>query len=256
MVPITRFWRELAPGPISENGPGVRDVPETRREFPKGVDLFERRSDQDKERVLGKAAFQAYKAGAVKLEDFVGRKRSATWGTMRYARSLRDILGTDEARKWQRFSSNLRPVGADVHKLAVLQDIRLNQIREMTNDQIDNLLLKMTSATELPELSYHFRRHGALLGASTEEKYLLLFKQHVRRTDLVIGTALRPKDRAKMWYLVGVDTKTVAQYNETAGRFWSYIKVANLEAYLRDAEVWWIRVKRKENAWDFEPWKM
>lgn len=50
--------------------------------------------------VLGKAAFQAYKAGAVSLQDFVGRKRSQQWGTMRYTRSLRDILGPEEARRW------------------------------------------------------------------------------------------------------------------------------------------------------------
>ena len=245
MVPVTKTWEELGFKGISEAPPQIE----------KGVDLFQKLTDAEKETILGKAGFQAYKAGVVKLEDFVGRRLSRRWGTMRYARSLRDILWPKEARKWQRFSSSLRPVGADVHKLAVLQDIRLNQLREMTKDQVDNLLLKMTSATELPELSYHFRRHGALLGATTEEEYLLLFKQHVRRTDLVIGTALRPKDRAKMWYLVGVDTKTVAQYNETAGRFWTFMRVANLEVYLRDAEVWWIRVKRKENEWDFEPWK-
>lgn len=38
--------------------------------------------------MLGKAAFQAYETGAVKLEDVVGRKRSKQWGTMRHTRVL------------------------------------------------------------------------------------------------------------------------------------------------------------------------
>jgi len=82
-IPVTKTWAEL----------GFRDVPETSPEIPEGTDLFEKLSDADKEKILGKAGFQAYKAGAVTLEDFVGRKRSREWGTMRYTRSLRDILG-------------------------------------------------------------------------------------------------------------------------------------------------------------------
>ena len=96
MVPVTKTWREL----------GFENVPETRREVPKDPDLFDKLSDAGKEKILGKAAFQAYKAGAVKLEDFVGRKRSREWGTMRYARSLRDIMGPKEAKKWMEKALN------------------------------------------------------------------------------------------------------------------------------------------------------
>ena len=79
---------------------GFEGIPETRANVPKGTDLFEKLSDADKEKILGKAGFQAYKAGDVRLEDFVGSKASKQWGTMRYTRSLRDILGTEEAKKW------------------------------------------------------------------------------------------------------------------------------------------------------------
>lgn len=85
MVPITSTWSSL----------GFKNVPETQAQVPKGADLFDKLSDADKEKVLGKAALQAYKDGAVTLKDFVGRKRSERWGTMRYTRSLRDILGKD-----------------------------------------------------------------------------------------------------------------------------------------------------------------
>ena len=104
MVPVTKTWEEL----------GFKGIPEARRQIETGVDLFEKLPDADKEKILGKAAFQAYKAGTVKLEDFVGRKRSREWGTMRYTRSLRDILGPQWARKWMEKALNqpLRTEGA------------------------------------------------------------------------------------------------------------------------------------------------
>jgi len=90
LAPKTKTWEEL----------GFEGIPETQAKVEKGTDLFEKLSDGDKEKVLGKAGFQAYKAGAVKLKDFVGRKASKQWGTTRYARSLRDILGPKQAEKW------------------------------------------------------------------------------------------------------------------------------------------------------------
>lgn len=90
-VPQTKTWAEL----------GFKGVPETQVQVGKGVDLFEKLPDANKERILGsRSAFEAYKAGAVKLSDFVGRRRSRDWGTMRYARSLIQVLGKEEAKRW------------------------------------------------------------------------------------------------------------------------------------------------------------
>ncbi len=67
-----------------------------------GVEWFEKQDAATQRQVLGSdAAFAAYKNGAVKLSDFVGQRRSRDWGTTRYARSLTQILGRDEARKWR-----------------------------------------------------------------------------------------------------------------------------------------------------------
>ncbi|MBI4321761.1 MAG: NYN domain-containing protein [Chloroflexi bacterium] len=197
---------------------------------------------------------RAYQAGAVKLEDFIGRSEDPRWGTMRHARSHRDILGTKEARKWQQSSNVLKAVGADVNKLALLQETRLKELHGLTTAHIDTLMQKMTNATELPRLAYHFRRHGELMGASTKEEYVGLFRQHIRRTDLAVGTALRPKDQARMWYLVGVDTGLVAQYNETRASFWTFMKVGDLPGYLSDASVWWVRVQHTGDRWVFKRW--
>ncbi len=63
-------------------------------EMPKrqtGAEWFEAQEPEVQRRVLGNAGYEAYSKGEVTLQDFVGRKRSRDWGTMRYARSLRVI---------------------------------------------------------------------------------------------------------------------------------------------------------------------
>ncbi len=82
MVPVTKTWKEL----------GFKDVPETQVQVEQGAGLFEQLSDQEKEKILGKNAFQAYEDLKIDLIDFVGRSRSSQWGTMRHARSLKDTL--------------------------------------------------------------------------------------------------------------------------------------------------------------------
>ncbi len=58
-----------------------------------------------------------------------------------------------------------------------------------------------------------------------------------------------------MWYLVAVDSGTIAQYNERERRFWSFFRTRNLARYLEDASVWWVEAIKKGDAWSFEPWK-
>lgn len=65
-----------------------------------GDELFKELPPAQQEKILGKAAHLAYQAGAVRLSDFVGRRDDPAWGTMRYARSLTEILGRKEARQY------------------------------------------------------------------------------------------------------------------------------------------------------------
>ena len=126
-VPKTKSWEEL----------GFPGAPDTSAHVPKGVDLFEKLPEEDQDKILGKAAGLAYRAGAVKLPQFVGRKRSKQWGTMRYTRSLQTILGS-EARQWKdaaraahkrTFPAGSRPVSTAIiarpglHRRAVLHAV-------------------------------------------------------------------------------------------------------------------------------------
>ena len=90
-LPRTKSWAEL----------GFKGIPDNRPPIVLGTDRFAALSPAEQDAILGKAGGAAYRGGAVKLEDFVARRRSRTWGTMRYARSLRGVLGDEEARKWR-----------------------------------------------------------------------------------------------------------------------------------------------------------
>jgi len=91
MVPVLKSWEEL----------GVGGVPERPRERITGEELFAQLPEERQRRVLGNAAFEAYRAGEVRLADFVGRRWTPEWGSMRYARSLRSILGNNRATQWR-----------------------------------------------------------------------------------------------------------------------------------------------------------
>lgn len=78
-----------------------------------GSDWLARQSIETQRRILGNAGAAAYRAGAVKLTDYVGQKYSDEWGSTRYARSLRDIVGVEEAKKWREVAErvNEQPEG-------------------------------------------------------------------------------------------------------------------------------------------------
>lgn len=71
----------------------------TRKPVETGAAWFARQDAATQEAVLGKAAHEAYRAGEVRLEDFVGRRHSDRWGSMRYARSLKDARAAATSKR-------------------------------------------------------------------------------------------------------------------------------------------------------------
>lgn len=57
-------------------------------------------AERQREHMPSEAAYRAYKYGEVTLGDFVGRKEDARWGSMRYARSLSEMVGEERAKWW------------------------------------------------------------------------------------------------------------------------------------------------------------
>jgi len=95
-IPLTKSWKELG----QEYGIDLSDLPDTRVQVERGTDWFARQPEDVQRRILGHAGYEAWRAGAVRLEDFVGRKRSKEWGPHRYRRSLRELLGGRESKAW------------------------------------------------------------------------------------------------------------------------------------------------------------
>ena len=65
-----------------------------------GAEWLEKSNEDIQRQVLGDAGYEAYKAGAVTLRDYVGQKHDKDWGSTRYARSLKEILGKEGAQRW------------------------------------------------------------------------------------------------------------------------------------------------------------
>jgi SPP1 gp7 family putative phage head morphogenesis protein len=79
--PRVKSWKELGFEGIPE-----RPQPET------GAAWFARQPEDVQRVMMGPTAFDLFKQGRVKLDDFVGTKRNATWEASTYQRSLKEIL--------------------------------------------------------------------------------------------------------------------------------------------------------------------
>jgi SPP1 gp7 family putative phage head morphogenesis protein len=65
-----------------------------------GVEAFEKLAPEQQLKILGPSKFAAYKAGDLKLKQLIGVKRSEKWGRMFYERSLSDVLGPEDAKRY------------------------------------------------------------------------------------------------------------------------------------------------------------
>lgn len=79
----TRSFAELGISGVGETAPARVEH---------GADWFRAQPEDVKREVLGKAGYDAYRAGKLKLEDLVGRSQDPRWGPQYFTRSLRDAL--------------------------------------------------------------------------------------------------------------------------------------------------------------------
>ena len=88
--------------------PKVRDRPN--RIGATGAERFDMLSANDQRYILGPGMFEAWKDGQVSLSptganSIVGQRNDAQWGSMRHARSLRDVVGPEAAREYSSIAS-------------------------------------------------------------------------------------------------------------------------------------------------------
>jgi hypothetical protein len=67
---------------------------------PTAADWFRQQPEAVQREMMGKQAFDLYRDGKIRLDDFIGEARSAKWGPMAYQRSLRRIEAEIDAPTW------------------------------------------------------------------------------------------------------------------------------------------------------------
>ncbi|MGQ9625490.1 MAG: hypothetical protein ACUVV0_01115 [Anaerolineae bacterium] len=149
-----------------------------------------------------------------------------------------------------------RPLEAATWQIALRKE-RLNQLQKLSNAELTQIVEEIRACRTLPRMRYHFEKHGFFLGVSTPEEYLALLHQHLSREDLRFFTHLRRREKDKMWYLVAIDTGTIAQYNESRQSLWSFYRSGNVKKLLLISRGWWIEVRQKPEGWQIlEDWEL
>lgn len=125
-----------------------------------GSTWLDKQPEAVQRQVLGNAGYEAYRAGAVKLADFVGQKNSREWGTTRYAKSLKEIVGAEEARDWRQtayereeLQKNLRVLPSD--RVLALGQLRPEIVSQFTGSTVDNLGIVLTGRQRQHYLERH-----------------------------------------------------------------------------------------------------
>lgn len=88
-APAVKTWAELGFEGVDEKAP-----PQT------GAERFAKLTPAEQDGILGRAGGAAYRAQAVTLEDFATTKLSSAWGEHVQRKSLKGVLGPEEAKRW------------------------------------------------------------------------------------------------------------------------------------------------------------
>lgn len=90
LIPSTRSFKEIRIRSVKDQKPVIIDGPK----------LFDKLPSDMQRQILGRSKFLAYQDGAISLEDLRGFRRDPRWGPVGYERSLVDILGSEQAKKY------------------------------------------------------------------------------------------------------------------------------------------------------------
>lgn len=124
-----------------------------------------------RQRSRGPGAYAAYRAGAIKLEDVAGWSHSAKWGRTPRVKSLRELVGAEEARKWtqravvQRTAADAISRLDDPRQVLKIGTIRTSILENVTDAVTDQVVL--TGERRQHYLAQHpeIRTHEAALAS-------------------------------------------------------------------------------------------
>ena len=58
-----------------------------------------------------------------------------------------------------------------------------------------------------------------------------------------------------MWYLVDMESGTIAVYNETHARYWSFFRSNDVRLQLERAGGHWVEVRNTPQGWEARAWE-
>lgn len=138
-----------------------------------------------------------------------------------------------------------RSVGAMVSP----QADRATQARAMPPEEIHAILDTIRRTRALPQLDYHFERHGREFRVSTSEEYLQALRQHLLRDDLRVFTYIRTRGQVPIWALVAPDNAHTVLYNELRRVIWSFYRPQIPALRMRNVQSRWIELVREGDRW-------
>lgn len=103
-------------------------------EWESGRHWLERQPAATQRQLLGPAAYNAWQAGDLRLEELVERHEHPTWGAALQVRSLRSVLGSEQAARWVRMQpGSWRPERTDAALSGAIGDKAGESIRTFSN---------------------------------------------------------------------------------------------------------------------------
>lgn len=240
--------------------PAVRGV---RPKIQTGAERFAKWKPEEQRAALGGSAYEAYRDGAIQLEDMVGRTHSDRWGDSVHVRSLRSVVGQERALQYADWGRVRTEVLAELASQPstpkhLMQVDRLVEVRAMGQGAVQPLFESVRQSPILPRLEQHFQKHGknlVSLGVEDAQGYADYLVGHLNRDDLRVFTFVTTKaTQDRMWVFVGVDNGVIAQYNETKHSLWSFFRQMDIDELLLNTHNWWVAVVKDEAGIRFEPW--
>jgi len=220
MLPNTKTWEEI----------GFPGIKEFRNEIEDGVTAFGKLTEHQQLAILGPSKFIAFRNGAIKLPDLVGRKRSAKWGTMRYEKSLSD-LGLDGNALLKKYRNDFQVNNPDAkinfkfkNTVALGISIDLKEYFQSSTPGRDNLLARNTNFVR-QSYSHIARQHkgdiqwiennsSELIRAITNPEFIESLPRLQEHGNYTIAHGIRISDQLKP-YLVVVVSFPHSQANNT-----------------------------------------
>lgn len=111
-----------------------------------GLLAFERLSNTEKLEILGPAKFAAYQDGAIGLNDLVATSNDPLWGSTVHEASLINVLGADEAKKYNMLANMGIAGNAGDYSAEDLIKVAGVGLRDLSTDEIQKIVTYVSRA--------------------------------------------------------------------------------------------------------------